>query len=100
MLHNNKMKINPPKPDHELDDNLSTDYQNKNISIMELNDDQESLVRPLLETCLRFGSHILDLMDDYDIDDVVNKNCSQNFVFENLIKNEHMIKTFSSNETF
>ena len=100
MLHNNKMKIHPPKPDHELDDNLSTDYQNKNISIMELNDDQESLVRPLLETCLRFGSHILDLMDDYDIDDVLNKNCSQNFVLEDLIKKEHMIKTFSSNETF
>ena len=99
MLHN-KMKINPTKPDVELDVHLSADDQNKNISIKELNNEQESLVRPLLETCLRFGSHILDLMDDYDVDDVINKNCSMNFVSEDLIENEHMIKTFSANDTF
>ena len=98
MLHNNKMKINPTKPDDELDVILSTDYQNKNISTKELNDEQKSLVRPLLETCLRFGSQILDLMDDYDIDDVINKNCSMKF--EDLIENEHMIKIFSANATF
>ena len=98
MLHNNKMKINPKKPDDELDVILSTDYQNKNISTKELNDEQKSLVGPLLETCLRFGSHILDLMDDYDIDDVINKNCSM--TFKDLNENEHMIKIFSANETF
>ena len=96
------MKINPTKPDDELDHDvhLSADDQNKNISIKELNDEQESLVRPLLETCLKFGSHILDLMDDYDVDNVINKNCSMNFVSEDLIENEHMIKTLSANETF
>ena len=90
MLYQNEMKIHSENPEHETTKvlfNHSTDYQDKNISYTKLNDEQESVVKPLLETCLRFGSLILDLMDEYDIDDVINQNCSMSLVSEDLIEN-------------
>ena len=85
MLYHNKMKVISTTPDHEtpkITFSLSPDSQNKNFSFNKLNDEDASLVKPLLETCLRFGSLILDLMDDYDVDDVINKNCSMSFILE------------------
>lgn len=90
MLYQNEMKIHSENPEHETTKvlfNHSTDYQDKNISYTKLNDKQETLVKPLLETCLKFGSLILDLMDEYDIDDVINQNCSMSLVSEDLIEN-------------
>ena len=90
MLYQNEMKIHSENPEHETTKvlfNHSTDHQDKNISYTKLNDKQETLVKPLLETCLKFGSLILDLMDEYDIDDVINQNCSMSLVSEDLIEN-------------
>ena len=90
MLYHNEMKIYSENPEHETTKvlfNHSTDYQDKNISYIKLTDEQESLVKPLLETCLKFGSLILDLMDEYDVDDVINQNCSMSLVSEDLIEN-------------
>ena len=90
MLYHNEMKIYSENPEHETTKvlfNHSTDHQDKNISYTKLNDEQETLVKPLLETCLKFGSLILDLMDEYDVDDVINQNCSMSLVSEDLIEN-------------
>lgn len=85
MLYQTKMKVISTTPDHEtpkITFSLSPDSQDKNSSFNKLNVEDASLVKPLLETCLRFGSLILDLMDDYDVDDVINKNCSMSFISE------------------
>ena len=106
MLHNNsnmKMKMNTTKPDHDepkIPFNISKDYQDKNVSIIKLNDEMERLVKPLLETCLRFGSHILDLMDDYDVDDVINRNCSNSLTSEDFIENDHIFTDFSNESLY
>ena len=85
MLYHNNEKVVSTKPDHEttkIDFNLSPDSQDNNSSFKKLNDEDASLVKPLLETCLKFGSLILDLMDDYDVDDFIYENCSMSFILE------------------
>ena len=85
-MHSKEKKIYPTmpmQPAYEQKENChnpyeySTEAQDKNISVELLNDEKQSIVKPLLETCLRFGRQILDLMDHNDVDNLIgNKSCS------------------------